>query len=466
MPISPVSPMNAPTPLYPTTTTRVVAYLTYVATQQGKSYTTFVTEKGFSTFAHAAAWSRRHYVLNYGAPPGVNAQEVLQAADEADQQASLTLNNANTNQWTALGTHATPQTGATIGNSFGQINTTLDEALNNVLNAVTGAPTLAKKKSTTADGNNPYAGKLLQEIYSYKAMKLRKADGIAYEKSVGLQGQPYNWSTLQGMVGIEIEVENIRHGVGLQAFWDMKADNSLRNNGAEFVSVPLPVKQIQIALEHLFKAMHQNNTPDFSNRTSIHVHVNCRDMTQDQIWNMCLLYAVFEKHFYKVAGTKRMNSIFCVPLFRTNQLSHLRQVIYDLSPAWHKYCGLNLLPLINNNVTNSYGTIEFRHLYGTSNQEVILNWINDLLCIRQFAINIKKEELESMIKEMNTTSSYLSLYSNVFAKGQRILTEKRDFEECVSNLKRELFGDEYQQTISKSDSSVYWNTARDLGIRG
>ena len=67
---------------------------------------------------------------------------------------------------------------------------------------------------------------------------------------------------------------------------------------------------------------------------------------------------------------------------------------------------------------------------------------------------------------MNTTSSYISLYSQVFAKGRKVLSNKKDFEECVSNIKRELFGDEYLNTVKRSDQSDYWVVVNTLGIRG
>jgi hypothetical protein len=306
----------------------------------------------------------------------------------------------------------------------------------------------------------------LQQLVKYKPMVLRKNDSTLYEKNHSLKNKPFEWATLQGMVGIEIEVENITQPALLLAYWEAKGDGSLRNNGIELVSVPLQIKQVQLALEHVFETLYQNNKPDFSNRTSIHIHVNCRDLTQDQLYNFILLYAIFEKHFYNVVGNKRLNSIFCVPVFRTNQLKYLNTVVYGLSPDWHKYCGLNLLPLYQNSVTQGYGTIEFRHLHGTSDQQEILEWINDILCLRKFACEVNKEELIQLIKEMNTTSSYLSLYSQVFAKGRKILSNKKDFEECVSNTKRELFGDDYMNTLKRSDNSPYWTTVNELGIRG
>lgn len=306
---------------------------------------------------------------------------------------------------------------------------------------------------------------LLQDLYKYKSMVLRKADSTAFEKKHTVK-TPYKWTTMEGIIGIEIEVENITNPVPLAAYWDHKADGSLRNNGAEFVSVPLHIKQIQLALEHLFDTLNASNNPDFSNRTSVHIHVNCRDLTQNQLYNFILLYAIFEKHFYQIAGTRRMNSIFCVPLFRTNQLHKIETVVYDLNPDWHKYCGLNLLPLYANSVTQGYGTIEFRHLYGTNNILEILNWINDILCLRQAAIKMTTDDLLANIKNMNTTSSYMELYYQVFEHGRKILSNKKDFEECVSNIKRELFGNQYAQTLEKVDRSVYWNTAAELNIRG
>jgi len=336
-------------------------------------------------------------------------------------------------------------------------------AADNLFAALSSSASLRAKKPQNISMEP--STKPLQELYKYKAMTLRKADSIAYEKTHKID-KPFDWASTQGMVGIEIEVENMKRGVHLEAYWDIKNDGSLRNHGIELVSVPLQIKQVQLALDHVYTQMHAQNEPDFSNRTSIHIHVNCRDLTQDQIFNFVLLYAIFEKHFYQVAGTRRMNSIFCVPLFRTNQMTTINEVIYGMSPNWQKYCGLNLLPLFANNVTQGYGTIEFRHLYGTNNQQEILEWINDILCLRKFACEISKDNLLATIKEMNTTSSYLSMYSQVFAKGRRLLSHKKDFEECVSNIKRELFGNLYIDTLKKSDMSPYWMTAREINAKG
>lgn len=325
-----------------------------------------------------------------------------------------------------------------------------------------GTPTKSvMKKAVIRDHDSP-----LQEVYNYRGLSIRKTESVSYEKSNKVEDKPFVFVTNHALVGIEIEVENMHNSMPpFQAYWAAKADGSLRNAGIELVSVPLQVKQIQLAMEHAWKCMYTNNKPDFSNRTSIHVHLNCRDMSQNQIYVMCLLYAIFEKHFYAFAGQRRLNSIFCVPLYRTNILSSLKDVIYGLTPTWHKYTGLNLLPLLDNHGQRGFGTIEFRHLYGTHELQKIYSWINQILCLRKAAMSMTVTEIETEIFQMNTTSSYMDLYHRVFGDNC-LLNDKNDFEECISNLKREIFTNEYSKTLKKSDNCVYWEVARKLAIRG
>ena len=312
----------------------------------------------------------------------------------------------------------------------------------------------------------PSGGKtLLQNIYSYPKMNFQKDITIAYEKSAGPVANPFEFVTTNGIVGIEVEVENITNNPMLPAYWSVHEDGSLRNHGLEFVSIPLQVKQIQSAIELLYSTLKKTNQPQFTNRTSVHVHLNCRDLTQDQVYALVLLYAIFEKHFYGYAGTRRMNSIFCVPLFRCNLLQNARECIYNFAASWHKYCGINLLPLTDNNGRRGYGTVEFRHLYGTDNSQEVLEWIDNILCLRKAALEISLDEVIAEIKSMNTTSSYLSLFSRVFPK-QKVRASNKDFEECISNIKRELFGNEYLYTLNKNADSPYWNAVRSLGVKG
>lgn len=305
---------------------------------------------------------------------------------------------------------------------------------------------------------------LLQDVYKYNVLKLDKTRSHAFEKNANFK-PTYKWCTTNGYVGIEIEVENIKDSIPLEAYWNITSDNSLRNHGCELVSVPLQVKQVELALHHVTQALKTYNQPDFSPRTSIHIHLNVRDMTLDQIWVLTTLYALFERHFYAVVGTKRLNSIFCVPLFRTNQLSVLDRQVYSQESQWHKYSGLNLQPLYNHDGKRGYGTVEFRHLYGTLDNKVILDWINDILCLRKAALTLTKDELLALLKEMNTTSSYFSFYNRVFSGGRQVLKNKFEFESCISHIKREFFGNDYYNAelrSIRSERCEYFNVVKNL----
>lgn len=318
-----------------------------------------------------------------------------------------------------------------------------------------------------AQSSKPKDTLRMDEIISYSRMNFDSTRSKKYEKEHSIKGPEFVWATQDAIVGIEVEVENIREAVPIEAFWTHHIDNSLRNNGIEFVSAPMNIKRVQIALQHLYEAMEHNNKPDFSNRTSIHVHLNCRDLTQKQIKALVLLYCIFERHFYAFVGTRRLSSIFCVPVYRTNILSALNDCIDGPSLSWHKYCGINLLPLMSGGSNgNGYGTIEFRHLYGTNDTTVIMNWINNIICLRKAALEIPYDDLIAMIKEMNTNSSYQSLYHQVFEGIPKLLDRKIDFEECVSNVKRELFGNEYSKTIQRSSECDYWSFINANGLVG
>lgn len=321
------------------------------------------------------------------------------------------------------------------------------------------------KKSPSLDEKGMFVSKRMGDVYSYRQLSVNKSACTAFEKSYVPDYKPFKWSHEDGLVGIEIEVENIRTPAVLSPHWTAKDDGSLRNHGMEYVSVPLQVKQIQPALSALYASLKLQNQPDFSNRTSTHIHLNCRDLTQDQVWVMVMLYAIFEKHFYGFAGAKRLNSIFCVPLYRCNILNNINDVVYAFSPNWHKYSGLNILPLIDNNSVRGYGTIEFRHLYGTADQTLILEWIDQILCLRKACLEIKKEDLIEQIKTMNTTSDYLALFYRVFTSPARV-KDKQVFEECISNIKRELFQRDYLTKLKINSEGEYWKHVHKMGMRG
>jgi hypothetical protein len=232
-------------------------------------------------------------------------------------------------------------------------------------------------------------------------------------------------------VGIEVEVENCLLNSSPQApdivqfktFWDSVEDNSLRDNGLEFVSTPVSGERIPVALKVLHNYLHMYfPTHKFTPRTSVHVHVNCRHMSHESFFNFLLLYLVTEPIFYRYAdrdGNLRSENNFCVPLEDTKFMLGLPSIIamYNrgdvkgavklLLSSWKKYTGFNLLPM------KTQGTAEFRHLGGTCNPDFLIFWINMILSLRKYAEETSIKETKAAIFALNTVSSYTSFIHKV-----------------------------------------------------
>ena len=293
----------------------------------------------------------------------------------------------------------------------------------------------------------------LAKEYTYPALSVLKAKHLDYERRNNLQ------HTLplvddHTLVGIEIEVENLLgFNYPVEYYWNIKEDHSLRNNGREFVSIPLRTNQVEFAIDYLNQHL-ANYQPDFSNRTSVHVHLNVRDMTKSQLLSLVVYYCLFEKHFFNFAGSKREESIFCVPLYKTIQ-DYTISSLFGVITQWHKYNALNLGTVIGAYGLPCYGTVEFRHLYGTNNKEIIINWINQILCLKQAALKTNFKELLEKVKTLNTTSEYVQLYQDIFGNYADLnKMTKYDFESCVSFVKRWEWGYTHNQKYTVTQESL------------
>jgi hypothetical protein len=275
-------------------------------------------------------------------------------------------------------------------------------------------------------------------------------------KPVDFIGAPYeNNSPLPDcFIGIEVEVENICNPIRNKEalnIWDITEDGSLRNWGREFISLPIPAKYARFALDRLMEALEEENEPQFTSRTGIHIHVNVQDMNINQLVSFVLLYYVTERLLYRFVGRERKNNIFCVPLQNTNYFLHiynavkinnkeLTEVIIDdlhafksIIEEWKKYLGLNLLPILR------YGTVEFRHLYGTRDVDLIVNWINIILSLKKAAMEVTNfENLVTTLVNLNVKSEYHNFLGRIFGNLLPLLATKgfeKEFSCSISNVK-------------------------------
>lgn len=187
----------------------------------------------------------------------------------------------------------------------------------------------------------------------------------------GIGSSVPKYQTPKFIAGTELEVESVS-GWG-DVDWTVETDGSLRNEGKEFISPPLETSE----LIEGFKKIHASfkkypQYPKFSERTSIHVHVNCLDLTQQQTRSIVQWYALFEPVFFVMVEPIRENNIHCVPLYQTHLSQYYKKELCQMVERWSKYTALNLVPL------STQGTIEFRHMEGHDDAEKFEWWLKTL----------------------------------------------------------------------------------------
>ena len=244
---------------------------------------------------------------------------------------------------------------------------------------------------------------------------------------------PYVFKDSKSLVGIEVEVENVLHidpNIPL-GFWSIHEDGSLRNNGREFKTKPMPIKYVHSALIQLFRGL--NNSIDFSRRTSIHVHMDVRHLTLSQLYGMVFTYAAVENILFKFAGEDRRKNIFCVPVTETLGLSSasadMLKFLYDIENWWSKYSACNMLPI------KHFGTLEFRQMPGTNNVKKLLIWIDLLSQLKIYAYRFSRIDIVNQISKLNTNSQYQQFVKGVFGD----LTNYLDTSDLMSDMEKPVY---------------------------
>lgn len=174
------------------------------------------------------------------------------------------------------------------------------------------------------------------------------------------------------LAGLECEIESIKVPQNWPGFF-VKEDHSLRNYGFEYVSPPDTKENLLRSFKDLHASLaFRKKEEAFSDRTSIHVHVNCRSLDLKQVRNIVLLYALFEEYFFKFTEPSRRHNIHCTPLTETYLPVRYCKPLPYLVDSWSKYTALNIVPL------KTLGTIEFRHMHGHSDAALLDEWLSTI----------------------------------------------------------------------------------------
>lgn len=257
-------------------------------------------------------------------------------------------------------------------------------------------------------------------------------------------------------VGVEVELEKIHMTSNGPSSVSITNDGSLKLDGKEFITIPIRFFYLEQELNRLFSSF---KSPHVSSRCSIHVHMNARDFTQAELYRFILLYLIFEKSLFNFSGD-RFSNIFCTPL--SSHLSFVQREVKRLwltggvtNMTWFKYFALNLCPIWGGEEGDGdkkIGTVEFRHMAGTTDVSRIIEWINLIVSLKITAKKFNTKDLLAHLAVMNTTSGYNWLVQEVFKEWSYYLTSqptfKKDVEQGILNAKQVAFHKE------KADASI------------
>lgn len=188
-------------------------------------------------------------------------------------------------------------------------------------------------------------------------------------------------------VGIEIEVEGVNLPTVAPKGWEIHPDGSLRGESNEYVfRGPAPRSEVRSRLEALNKAL-AGSTINQSYRTSVHVHVNQQDVKIKDIFSQILLFMAFEDVLTELCGKERIGNLFTLrakdaEYYSQSILNAIREDRISVLNDQHlRYTACNPYSLF------SHGTLEYRSMRGTTDIEIIQDWVNLLLSIKDASIN-------------------------------------------------------------------------------
>ena len=230
-------------------------------------------------------------------------------------------------------------------------------------------------------------------------------------------------------VGIEVEVENAA-GAQSSHFWSCINDHSLRNDGVELVMrAPLGGADLKNALNDLRGTLRKYPKLHCSERTSLHVHIDVRDLSIVQVRNILAAYTATEAALYKMCGKNRYDNIYCPGITSAlDQISVMRRIMGDHTFEggvydWCKYTGINLHSI------SERGSIEFRSHEGTTDMRRISQWVNILLTLVEYAIN--QPDQQSILSDAKKGAG--ELLTTVYGRFANLLAGDGEYEQYYKN---------------------------------
>jgi hypothetical protein len=294
-----------------------------------------------------------------------------------------------------------------------------------------------------------------QDVFKYAAIQQTKKESLVEHYGENYVATHFpDWGTDDTLMGIEIEVERVPNGAAVP-FWEVVADGSLRDDGMEFRTYAFPATWAPVMLNALFSNLKATNKNyNFSDRTSIHIHMDYRNHEVFDLVKLLLVYSVFDRLLFKKVCPGRTKNVYCVSLSDMMVVNSLYSDVIERfkknpdSVTWEdmhvitnklcsgKYAAINPLNLFvrrqeRGDHTGS-GSIEFRHLHGTDDITLICRWIKLLLYLKQYIAKTSFAEIQKHIEVLNTSSEYQNYTYSIFKELTPFLIPYNEYD---SNIK-------------------------------
>jgi len=206
----------------------------------------------------------------------------------------------------------------------------------------------------------------------------------------------YKWLALHPVkedIGIEIEAEFTCPLPMLEIpFWGITEDHSLRGYSAEFVTkTPIKIENVDKTLNVLKQTLKSCGVQVLDSfRAGVHIHVNCQDLTLNQVGNFAAVYYCLERMLTKFCGPTREGNFFCLRLKDAEApLFHLILALqknnpHPLNTDNLRYSALNFRSLFK------HGSLEFRAMATRPDFSRISEWAKILYALKEYAVTLEK----------------------------------------------------------------------------
>lgn len=219
-----------------------------------------------------------------------------------------------------------------------------------------------------------------------------------------------------GEIGVEIEVEGDSLPLRIST-WSAVGDDSLRGESREYVlREPLSMSGVRDSLDLLQKAYVQcESTIHDSVRAGVHVHINIQELTTLELYNYLTTYIILEDLLIKYCGEYREGNLFCL---RTRDAEYLIQRLEQVASnkMWNEFRD-DLLRYASVNVCSipKFGSLEFRAMRGTRDLNLIGDWAEILLNLRNECVKFDTpKDIVALLDEVGAESFCKQLLGTYF----------------------------------------------------